>query len=108
MKNASLPLFVAGSLALQAVCQVGMATWCGRANAQQINMARYSVPERGGAIRDRYGNVKCGVGNCATDELGQIKCSTTPGGGAAIDSYGKVKCLDGCADATQQLCEVGR
>jgi len=57
---------------------------------------------------DQFGDVKWGVGYCATDDLGQIKCSRNPGGGAATDSYGKVKCLGGCQSATQQLCEVAR
>jgi len=64
--------------------------------------------EGGGAVRDRYGNVKCGLGSCATDDMGQVKCSSQPGGGAIIDSNGKVKCLGGCQDASSQLCEAGR
>jgi len=52
--------------------------------------------------------VRCGIGNCATDDLGQVKCSTKPGGGATSDSNGKVKCLDGCADGTPELCAAQR
>jgi len=62
----------------------------------------------GGAIRDQYGDVKCGVGYCATDDLGQVMCSTQQGGGAARDSFGKVQCLGGCQSAARQYCEAAR
>jgi hypothetical protein len=59
-------------------------------------------------MRDRYGDVKCGVGHCAIDDEGQIHCSRTRDGSAATDSYGKVKCLDGCQAASRHFCEVAR
>ena len=44
---------------------------------------------------DQYGYVKCGIGYCAKDDQGRLKCSKTVGGGAKIDSHGKVQCLGG-------------
>jgi hypothetical protein len=64
--------------------------------------------EGGGAIRDRFGVVKCGVGMCALDSYGQVKCSAQAGGGALLDSYGEVKCLGACQDGTEQRCETPR
>ncbi len=41
---------------------------------------------------NKYGQVKCGVGDCAVNKYGQVKCSNTPGGGCAVNKYGQVKC----------------
>jgi len=59
----------------------------------------------GGAIKDKYGKVQCGVGRCAQDYLQEVWCSKEPGGSAAVDSYGKVKCFGGCEVATPKLCQ---
>jgi hypothetical protein len=59
----------------------------------------------GDCIRDSYGKVVCGIGYCAADEMGRVKCSTKPGGGALIDSNGRVQCAGGCQDGSAQFCE---
>ena len=59
----------------------------------------------GGAIRDEYGNVRCGVGYCTADDTGRLLCSTTLGGNITRDSYGKVTCEEGCREAQAQLCQ---
>ena len=42
-------------------------------------------------IKDQYGNVVCGKGQCATDTYGKVFCAQL-GGGALQDGYGSVKC----------------
>ena len=82
---------------------------CGEGQCATINLARWrSAKAGGGAVRIESGEVKCGIGYCATDKLGNLKCSTKAGGGAATDSYGKVQCLGGCQDASKQLCEAAK
>ena len=65
----------------------------------------YCAKVGGGAMREQYGKVVCGIGYCAADEMGRVKCSTRPGGGALIDSNGKVQCAGGCQDGSAQFCE---
>jgi len=50
----------------------------------------------GGAIRDNLGFVKTGPGQCATDSLGFVQCSSVQGGGAMRNSLGQVECTGGC------------
>ena len=45
----------------------------------------------GGVARDQYGSVVCGIGYCAVDDEGRVKCSSIPAGGATMDSHGKVE-----------------
>ena len=40
-------------------------------------------------MKDEVGNVKCGVGYCAVDDRGLVRCSKKPGGEASIDSLGQ-------------------
>ena len=68
----------------------------------------FCAREGGGAMREQFGAVVCGIGYCAADDTGRIRCSTRPGGGAAMDAYGKVQCLEGCHDASAQYCEQAR
>ena len=58
----------------------------------------YCAKEGGGAMREQYGKVVCGIGYCAADDMGRVKCSTRPGGAALMDSNGKVQCAGGCQD----------
>jgi hypothetical protein len=56
-------------------------------------------------MREQYGKVVCGVGYCAADDVGRVKCSARPGGSALMDTNGKVVCAGSCQDASVQLCE---
>ena len=62
----------------------------------------------GGALNDNDGNVRCGVGNCLKDDLGQVICFKEQGGDISIDEYGKVKCQGGCEDGKRSRCEKAR
>jgi hypothetical protein len=65
----------------------------------------YCAREGGGAMREQYGRVVCGIGYCAADDTGRIKCSTRPGGMALMDINGRVLCTGSCQDASPQFCE---
>ena len=62
----------------------------------------------GGAELSLNGTVVCGKGECARNRFGLFECSTKVGGGVARDSRGIVRCLDGCEDASETLCELGK
>jgi hypothetical protein len=55
-------------------------------------------------IKDQYGNVTCGKGQCATDQSGKVFCARD-GGGAMRDQYGDVKCGVGYC-ATDDLGQI--
>ena len=42
-------------------------------------------------LKDQYGNVVCGQGQCATDSYRKVFCAHA-GGGALADKFGKVMC----------------
>ncbi|MEW6331759.1 MAG: hypothetical protein AB1560_09895 [Pseudomonadota bacterium] len=50
-----------------------------------------SVGANADCIRNQYGKVVCGKGNCETDIHGKVFCADA-GGGAVKDKYGKVQC----------------
>ena len=52
-------------------------------------------------IKDQYGNVTCGKGQCATDQSGKVLCARE-GGGAMRDQNGDVKCGVGYCAADDQ------
>jgi hypothetical protein len=45
----------------------------------------------GDCLKDRYGNVVCGKGECASDDHLNIFCAPV-GGGAVMDPHGHVVC----------------
>ena len=51
-------------------------------------------------IKDHYGNVVCGAGQC-TDQYGKVFCAQ-PGGGALRDRYGNVKCGTGYCERDRE------
>ena len=62
----------------------------------------------GDCVRDNFGNVYCGRGNCSMDANGKLRCSKT-GGGLIRDQYGNLLCGVGyCAadDTGRMLCST--
>ena len=62
----------------------------------------------GDRVRDNFGNVYCGRGNCSMDANGKLRCSKT-GGGLIRDQYGNLLCGIGyCAadDTGRLLCST--
>jgi len=51
----------------------------------------FCAREGGGAMREQYGAVVCGIGYCPAADTERIRCSTRPDGGAAMGAYGKVQ-----------------
>lgn len=62
-------------------------------------------PANGGIAADTKVNFVCGIGWCAEDVNGKIKCSKVPGGAAISDQNGNVICTGGCMDAIPSLCQ---
>lgn len=57
----------------------------------------FPAPVQADCIRDQYGKVVCGKGQCETDRYGKVFCADL-GGGAVRDKYGKVQCgVGNCA-----------
>lgn len=64
----------------------------------------YCAPPGGTAKRTLDGIV-CGIGQCRTNDLGEVICSKRPQGGVMVDDLGKVVCVGGCVPASKSLCE---
>ena len=47
------------------------------------------------SLKNNRGNVKCGAGQCTTNDKGQVKCSKYIGGQAVKNNMGKVMCGKG-------------
>ena len=62
-------------------------------------------PPNGGIAADPDVKFVCGIGWCAVDVKGNIKCSKVPGGAAVTDQYGNALCVGGCMDAVPSLCQ---
>lgn len=62
-------------------------------------------PPNGGIAADTRFNLVCGIGWCAADTRGRIKCSRVPGGAAIVDQNGKILCVGGCMEASPSLCQ---
>jgi len=59
-------------------------------------------------VKNAYGQVVCGKGQCATDQYGAVSCAKE-GGGAIRDSYGAVRCgVGACAkdDTGRVMCSA--
>lgn len=63
-----------------------------------------SIDAKADCLRNQYGNVVCGKGQCEADQFGKIYCADI-GGGAIRDQFAKVQCGVGyCAkDITGQV-----
>jgi len=67
-----------------------------------------SAADAADCVKDSYGNVVCGRGQCATDQFGNVFCEFE-GGGAVRDRYGAVRCgIGNCAtdDLGQVKCST--
>lgn len=51
----------------------------------------FSISAYADCMRNQYGSVVCGEGQCETDQSGKIFCADV-GGGAIKDQYAKVQC----------------
>ena len=65
----------------------------------------YCAPPNGGIIKDRFNDLKCGLGQCIKDRFNNVKCSNTPGGYATKDRFDDVKCTGSCVNGRSNLCE---
>ena len=63
-------------------------------------------PPDGELVVDRWGETVCGIGWCAVDAAGKVKCSKVPGGAAILDQYGQSLCVGGCMEASEALCHT--
>ena len=64
--------------------------------------------EESSCLKNEYGEVVCGRGQCAADQYKKVWCAA-PGGGAVKDKYGEVVCGTGyCAidDQSQVWCST--
>jgi hypothetical protein len=66
------------------------------------------APPAGSLQTDPIGRIVCGPGECVTDSMGQVKCSSQPGGGAMTNDRGKVVCVGGCVLAKASYCQIPR
>lgn len=66
------------------------------------------APPAGSLQTDPIGQIVCGPGECVTDSMGQVKCSSQPGGGAMTNDRGKVVCVGGCILANTSYCQIPR
>jgi hypothetical protein len=68
-----------------------------------IGLLLAGVPAGADCIKNLYGKVVCGEGQCEMDTYGKVFC-TKAGGGAIKDKYGKVQCGVGrCAQDYLQV-----
>ena len=51
----------------------------------------FSTSANADCVKNQYGSVVCGEGQCEIDQFGKILCAD-PGGGAIRDQYAKVQC----------------
>ncbi len=56
-----------------------------------IGLLLAGSPAEADCIKNQYGKVVCGKGQCETDTYGKVFCAEA-GGGAVKDKYGKVQC----------------
>jgi hypothetical protein len=65
----------------------------------------FCAPPGGGIGINSVGQVLCGPGQCVTNNLGGIICSSQPGGAATISNMGQVVCVGGCVQANASYCQ---
>jgi len=73
-----------------------------------INGQVYCSPPNGSIKLNQVGEILCGVGQCVTNSLGQMLCSSQPGGSAIIAALGNTLCTGGCVPASASLCQIPR
>jgi hypothetical protein len=62
-----------------------------------LALAVFSPGANADCVKDQYGKVVCGNGQCETDSYRKVYCAKV-GGGAVKDKYGSVKCgVGNCA-----------
>lgn len=64
----------------------------------------YCAAPGGTAVRALTGIV-CAPGNCISDNLGYVKCSSEIGGGVAKDALGRVVCVGQCITPSKEFCK---
>ncbi len=61
------------------------------------------APAGGVAVRSMTG-VVCAPGQCVTNNLGYLKCSSENGGGASKDNLGNPVCVGQCVSPSKEHC----
>jgi hypothetical protein len=68
----------------------------------------FCAPAGGGTAVSTPAGVVCAPGHCATDNLGDLKCSKEMGGIVSKDDSGSVVCSGGCISPTKEFCHTPR
>lgn len=74
-------------------------TGCAKDNLGNVVCA----PAGGVAVRSMTG-VVCAPGQCVTNNLGYLKCSSEKGGGASRDNLGNPICVGQCVSPSREYC----
>lgn len=68
------------------------------------NLGRVVCAPAGGVAVNSLQGVACAPGQCVTDSLGYLKCSSEKSGGASKDILGNPVCVGGCISPSKAYC----
>lgn len=78
----------------------------GRSNCAEDLLGNITCAPPGGiAVTTLQDGVLCAPGQCVSDNLGHLKCSSETGGGAQLDNLGRAVCNGGCVSPKKEYCK---